>query len=100
MKNHLFNELLQSVLEAGQIQRGEIPPSRVFKLSALDVRQIRQDLNLSQAQFARLIHVSVKTLRNWEQGARVPDGAASALLTAIRNDPKNVMSALNSEAAG
>ena len=38
----------------------------------------------------------MKTLRNWEQGARVPDGAAAALLTAIKNDPENVISALNS----
>jgi len=95
MKNELFDELLESVKEAGQIQRGELSPSRVFNVSALDVQRIRQSLNLSQAQFAALVHVSVKTLRNWEQGARVPGGAAAALLTAIRNDPKNVISALN-----
>lgn len=95
MKNDLFNEMLGSVREAGQIHRGELPASRVFSLNALDVQRIRQNLNLSQAQFAALVHVSVKTLRNWEQGARVPGGAAAALLTAIRNDPKNVISALN-----
>jgi len=33
--------------------------------------------------------------RNWEQGVRVPGGAAAALLTAIRNDPENVILALN-----
>lgn len=95
MKNDLFEELLTSVKEAGKIHRGELQPTRVFIVNALDVQRIRQNLNLSQAQFAALVHVSVKTLRNWEQGARVPDGAAAALLTAIRNDPKNVISALN-----
>ena len=97
MDNQLFKELLDSVTEAGSIMRGRRQPSRAFVLDALDVRQIRQDLNLSQAQFAALIHVSVKTLRNWEQGARAPDGAAAALLTAIRNDPGNVIAALNAD---
>jgi putative transcriptional regulator len=95
VKDELFKELLASVKEAGQIHRGELQPSRVFTVNALDVQRIRQNLNLSQAQFAALVHVSVKTLRNWEQGSRVPGGAAAALLTAIRNDPKNVISALN-----
>lgn len=36
-----------------------------------------------------------KTLRNWEQGARAPGGPAAALLTAIRHDPRHVISALN-----
>lgn len=95
MKNNLFDELLTSVREAGQIHRDELLPTRAFSIKALDVQRIRQNLNLSQVQFAALVHVSVKTLRNWEQGARVPGGAAAALLTAIRNDPKNVISALN-----
>jgi DNA-binding transcriptional regulator YiaG len=95
MKDQLFEDLLASVGEAGQILRGSRKPSRTFNVTALNVQEIRQGLNLSQSQFAALMHVSVKTLRNWEQGARVPGGAAAALLTAIRNDPKNVILALN-----
>ena len=95
MKDQLFDELLNSVKEAGQILRGEREPFRAFSVNALDVRRIREDLELSQPQFAALVHVSVKTLRNWEQGVRKPGGAAAALLTAIRNDPKHVISALN-----
>ncbi len=95
MKDRLFDELMNSVKEAGQILRGAQEPSRAFFIDALDVRRIREDLDLSQPQFAALVHVSVKTLRNWEQGVRKPGGAAAALLTAIRNDPKNVISALN-----
>ena len=100
MDSALFQELLASVSEAGQILAGKRKPSRVFALDALDVRQIRQDLDLSQSQFAALIHVSVKTLRNWEQGVRAPGGAAAALLTAIRNDPRHVIAALNTTASG
>jgi putative transcriptional regulator len=95
MDQELFDELLQSVKEAGQVVGGKRRPSRTFVVEALDVRNIRENLNLSQNQFAALVHVSVKTLRNWEQGVRRPGGAATALLTAIRNDPKNVIAALN-----
>ncbi len=95
MEEKLFEELLESVKEAGQILHGKRQPSRTFTVDALDVRDIRESLNLSQYQFAALVHVSVKTQRNWEQGIRRPGGAAAALLTAIRNDPKNVIAALN-----
>ena len=100
MDEPLFRELLDSVSEAGEILAGKREPSRVFVLEALDVRQIRQNLSLSQSQFAALVHVSVKTLRNWEQGVRVPGGAAAALLTAIRNDPEHVIAALNAQVRG
>lgn len=95
MDEKLFEELLGSVKEAGQILKGKRQPSRTFTVAALDVRDIRESLKLSQYQFAALVHVSVKTLRNWEQGIRRPGGAAAALLTAIRNDPNNVIAALN-----
>ncbi len=97
MDQELFDELLESLKEAGQIVKGKRLPSRTFIVDALDVRNIRESLNLSQYQFAALVHVSVKTLRNWEQGIRRPGGAAAALLTAIRNDPENVIAALNTD---
>ncbi len=97
MEDKLFNELVQSVTEAGEILRGKRKPSRIFTVDAATVREIRESLALSQRQFASIVHVSIKTLRNWEQGIRTPDGAAAALLTAIRNDPKHVLAALNSD---
>ena len=97
MEEKLFEELLESVKEAGQIVKGQRRPSRTFVVDAIDVRDIRESLNLNQYQFAALVHVSVKTLRNWEQGIRRPGAAAAALLTAIRNDPKNVIAALNTK---
>ncbi len=97
MEDQLFNDLIKSVTEAGKILSGERKPSRIFNVDAASVRDIRESLALSQRQFASIVHVSVKTLRNWEQGIRTPDGAAAALLTAIRNDPKHVLAALNAE---
>ena len=97
MEDKLFQELLKSIQQADSIIKGDLPPSRVFVLEANSVRVIRESLGLSQDRFAALIHVAPSTLRNWEQGRRKPGGAASALLTAIRNDPANVFAALNAK---
>ena len=60
----------------------------------LDVATIRAKTGLSQARFARAFQISPHTLRNWEQGRRVPDGPARALLMAIDRDPRALMRAL------
>ena len=43
-------------------------------------QEIRNRLNLSQAAFAALMGVSVRTVQDWEQGRRKPSGPAEALL--------------------
>jgi len=43
-------------------------------------RAIRLKLNMSQSAFAGLMGVSVRTLQDWEQGRREPQGPAIALL--------------------
>lgn len=40
MKEEAFNELLESVRQAGKISRGEMPPSRVFHVEPVDVERI------------------------------------------------------------
>ena len=92
-KKH-FEQLVESVRQAGEIVRGEREPSRVFKIDPVHVKEIRATTGLSQENFARVINVQLSTLRNWEQGRRNPTGPARALLTAIRNDPKHVLKAL------
>lgn len=95
MKNSDFNELLESVKQAGQIKRGLLKPGRVFKVNAPDIKGIRQKLDVSQNQFARMIGVSVTTLQNWEQGRRQPHGPARALLKVASKNPKAVLEALH-----
>lgn len=89
-----FDELLESVQQMDEIVKGERAPSREFYVDALAVQDIRKATGLTQAAFARSIGIEVSTLRNWEQGRREPTGPAKALLTALKNDPKNVMQAL------
>jgi len=94
MKQKDFDELVESVREAGRILRGEIKPTREFTFSAQDVQAIRKKLRKSQDEFALMIGVSVATLRNWEQGRRQPHGPARALLKIASENPKAVEKAL------
>lgn len=48
----------------------------------------RQETGLSQAQFAKLLGVSIRTLQGWEQGRKQPSGAARTLLAIARRNPK------------
>jgi putative transcriptional regulator len=63
-------------------------------LRPLDVAAIRAKTGLSQDRFAKAFQISPHTLRNWEQGRRVPEGPARALLLAIDRAPESVMRAL------
>ena len=52
-----------------------------------DVASIRTKTGLSQARFAVLLGVSVRTLQDWEQGRRAPSGAARTLLLVADRNP-------------
>ncbi|MBS0477179.1 MAG: helix-turn-helix domain-containing protein [Proteobacteria bacterium] len=57
-------------------------------------RRVRQRLGLSQTEFSARIHVSLDTIRNWEQGKRSPTGAAKALLKILDKAPEVALAAL------
>ena len=95
MKKQMFEELLDSVREAGAIVRGEKRPSRRAVFHSSSVRTIRERTTLSQSEFADLIGVSVKTLQNWEQDRRRPTGPAAALLSIIEHDPALAVKAIH-----
>ena len=95
MKDTAFQQLLESVRQAGRIRLGRAKVSRVTKFGATDVRAVRTKLGQSQTEFALMIGVSVATLRNWEQGRRTPDGPALALLRVAAQNPLAVVEALH-----
>lgn len=95
MKESLFDELVTSLKEAGQIKRGKARAARSHVLATVKVQTVREKMGLSQSEFALLIGVSVRTLQNWEQGRRQPQGPALALLNVFKNDPKRAVQALH-----
>jgi putative transcriptional regulator len=70
-----------------QIKRGE--HGRVINVP--DIAKTREKTGLSQARFAELLGVSVRTLQDWEQGRRAPSGAARTLLLIAEKDPKALL---------
>ena len=94
MKKELFDELVKSIKTAGKIHRGETKPSLRFEFAPADIKAIRKRLGRSQSEFSMMIGVSVSTLRNWEQGRRVPEGPAQALLRVAAENPQAVIQAL------
>ena len=59
-----------------------------------EVRDLRRRARLTQQEFAARLGVPVETIRNWEQGKRMPRGPARALLAVIAHAPETVFAAL------
>ncbi len=95
MRDSAFQELVDSIRQAGRIRRRTLKPSRTTILRPSGVKAVRRKLGVSQSQFALMIGVSVATLRGWEQGRRTPQGPALALLRVAARNPKLVAEALN-----
>jgi putative transcriptional regulator len=70
------------------------PPSVAPAEAAPVVRDLRRRARLTQLEFASRLGVPVETIRNWEQGKRMPRGPARALLAVIAHAPETVFSAL------
>ena len=78
------------------IEDGEDPDAApAAGLHVLPPAEVRRRLLMSQSEFARAIHVPLKTVQNWEQGRTSPDPAARALLVVLAQFPFPVLSALN-----
>ena len=95
MKKDDFAKLVASIREAGEIKAGHGKPSRVYEVGPPDIRMVREQLDVSQGDFAAMIGVSTRTLQNWEQGRRQPDGPAKALLRIAARNPRAVLDALH-----
>jgi putative transcriptional regulator len=80
-KRNIGREILDGLR---QLKRGE--HGRVTTVPS--VSSIRERTGLSQAKFAELLGVSVRTLQEWEQGRRAPSGAARTLLLIAAKNPR------------
>ena len=87
MDNNLFDDLVASINEAGVIKRNEIKASRATALELTDIKEVREKTGLTQAEFAARLHISARTLQNWEQGRRYPTGPAATLIRILDAHP-------------
>ena len=78
---------------ADGIDDAALGPPRLVR-RAPDVRALRERLGLSQEAFAQRFQISLRTIQEWEQRRRVPEGPALTLLRVIDRDPSAVERAL------
>jgi len=85
----LGQRLLQSVRE---MKAGKA--ARTTLVTPNEVAAARLKTGLSQAQFAKALHISARTLQEWEQGRRQPSGAAQALIRIAYRHPEVIAETL------
>ena len=91
MRDDLFAELVESVKEGGAVLRGDAEASRETLFEEPEVGSIRAEYGLSQTKFAAMLGISVRTLQNWEQGRRHPQGPARVLLRVAARHPGAIL---------
>lgn len=79
----LGNKLLQSVKE---MKEGKA--ARVSRVEPNEVAEARSKTGLTQLEFAEVLHISPRTLQEWEQGRRKPSGPAKALIEIASRHPE------------
>jgi len=91
MKDKLFKELQESIIEGGKILKGKKKVGREYNFVNPDPKEIRERFGLSQNKFAEMLGISTSTLQNWEQGRRKPEGPAKILLNIAARHPDAVL---------
>lgn len=87
-KRDIGQEILTGIQEIKAFKAGEKPLRTHTLKEPAPVQTIRARLRLSQAAFAGLMGVSLRTVQDWEQGRRKPSGPAAALLRIAEQKPE------------
>lgn len=94
--SEIFEKIKKGLEDAIEFEKGNYKLAKTRKLkiepipvySAEDVKQIRNNLNMSQSIFAVILGVSKKTIEAWEAGTNTPNGSAKRMLQIICIDRK------------
>lgn len=81
-------EILEGLEEIKSFKKGKIQLKTSELSMPSEPQVIRSKLKLTQSAFAGLLGVSMRTLQDWEQGRRSPQGPAIALLRIAEQHPE------------
>lgn len=81
LKSGLSTSFTEKELNSIGIEVSEV------NVTAQEIKEIRETINLSQSVFAKLLNVSVSSVRQWEQGKRTPTGSTKVLLELLGKEP-------------
>ena len=97
MARNLFEELTEGfdALAAERAGKLTLRKTRVampasIPVTAIDVLNLREQMHLSRAVFARYLRINERTLENWEQGRTKPNAQAAVLLSLVKKYPDTV----------
>ena len=82
-KRDIGQEILDSINE---IKSGEVGRLHIY-LTPAQIKAVRKSVGVSQSAFAAMLNVSLRTLQEWEQGRRQPNGPARSLLAIAAKRP-------------
>ena len=93
-KRDLFAELMSGVDDMAAQREGKITLRQFTAkakaapvIAAVDIINLRNMMNVSQAVFARTIRTNPATLRNWEQNRSQPNPQAALLIRLVEKYP-------------
>ena len=81
-------EILEGIKEIKKYKNGKVQLKTTTLSDPSPAQIIRKNLKISQASFASLMGVSVRTIQDWEQGRRSPKGPAKSLLRVAEQHPE------------
>jgi putative transcriptional regulator len=96
--SNAYESIKKGLDEAIEHAKGKKTKAIVHEFNAVDVKNIRSSIGMSQNEFASAFGISVSTLRHWERGDRTPHGPALVLLNVVAKEPKAVLKALSTNA--
>jgi putative transcriptional regulator len=82
-KRNIGEELLEAIRDVKAGNYGA-----TYTVEPNEIVAVRVKCGLSQSQFAKALHISSRTLQQWEQGRRKPSGAAETLLKIVAKHPE------------
>lgn len=95
--NEVFKSIKQGLTEAIEFSKGKTDKAVIHEFAPIDVKEIRNKVNMNQTEFASAFGISLDTLRHWERGDREPRGPALVLLSVVAREPKAVLRALSGD---
>ncbi|MCR5605842.1 MAG: helix-turn-helix domain-containing protein [Treponema sp.] len=102
-KNKAFESIMTGLSESLAYANGDNSKARKMNVTVAElpqyrdkeIKQIREDLNLTQKNFAFVLGVSPKTVEAWESGRNVPQGIAQRFLHVLRIGGKKLLQDYN-----
>lgn len=90
MAKKAFDRIAAGLNEALAIAKGEARPAKLYLPAEIDVKAIRQKLELSQEDFATCFGFTIDQIKAWEQGRSRPLGGLRAYLMLIESNPARI----------